>query len=412
MAASSITQFTKLLKELYQGQKATIAWYKEHPFLGLVPKNRNFKGKSKLFPVVHSHGAGRSANFDVALDQARDGSATASVAFDVTRKKDYAIAHIDNETMMASRGDIGAFIEAGVLEVDAKMNSIKGSLAQALYGDGSGAIGQVGAYVANATSFTLLKLGDAVNFFVGQRLVFDADKTSLSDTDIVYVRSVDRSAGIITCEDSAGSDVDLDTLITGFAVNHYIFNEGDFGAKISGLEAWIPSSTSGLGTAFYSVTRSVDPDRLAGMRYNGAGMPAHEALLRACAQVRVNGGKPDTILMNPINYTDLEISLGSKVIYDVAKSKDALVGFDAIVISTGNGKVKVVSDPDCPQDVAWVLQMDTWELATLGDAPQVLEFDDGSMVRVTDKDEAEVRIGYYGNLGCYHPGANCRVALA
>ena len=60
-----------------------------------------------------------------------------------------------------------------------------------------------------------------------------------------------------------------------------------------------------------------------------------------------------------------------------------------------------------------MLQLNTWSLNTLGGAPQILDGDGvGTMLRVSNLDAYEVRVGMYGNIACTAPGYNCRVALA
>ena len=113
------------------------------------------------------------------------------------------------------------------------------------------------------------------------------------------------------------------------------------------------------------------------------------------------------------SYANLEKALGSKVQYDKVKSSDADVGFDALVLNGPRGRMKVIPDHNCQPNVAWMLQLNTWSLNTLGAAPQILDADGaGTMLRIAALDAYEVRIGYYGNIACNAPGYNCRVALA
>jgi hypothetical protein len=58
-----------------------------------------------------------------------------------------------------------------------------------------------------------------------------------------------------------------------------------------------------------------------------------------------------------------------------------------------------------------MLQLDTWSLNTLGEAPMFLDLDNNRMLRESAADAYEVRLGYYGNIACNAPGYNCRIAL-
>jgi hypothetical protein len=55
--------------------------------------------------------------------------------------------------------------------------------------------------------------------------------------------------------------------------------------------------------------------------------------------------------------------------------------------------------------------MRTWKLYSLGAAPKMLELDGLPMLRITDDDAYEGRMGYYANLGCTAPGFNAVVTM-
>jgi hypothetical protein len=86
------------------------------------------------------------------------------------------------------------------------------------------------------------------------------------------------------------------------------------------------------------------------------------------------------------------------------------IAFDTVVIAGPKGMVKCFSDANCPRGIAYVLQMDTWCLWTLG--PVGFLDDDGlRMLRDTSTDSYTFRMGYYGNLICDAPGWNGVVVL-
>ena len=76
------------------------------------------------------------------------------------------------------------------------------------------------------------------------------------------------------------------------------------------------------------------------------------------------------------------------------------------------GTVDVIPDINCQPNVAWALQLDTWSLNSLGEAPQILDLDGNNMLREASADAYEVRMGFYGNCATVAPGWNCRIALA
>jgi hypothetical protein len=59
-----------------------------------------------------------------------------------------------------------------------------------------------------------------------------------------------------------------------------------------------------------------------------------------------------------------------------------------------------------------MLQMDTWSFESAGEAPGILAADGVSpILRVSNADSYEVRIGYYGQVICEAPNYNCVITL-
>ena len=141
-------------------------------------------------------------------------------------------------------------------------------------------------------------------------------------------------------------------------------------------------------------------------------MPIEEALIGGASIVSREGGSPDYCFVDYATFSNLEKALGSKVVYDEAKARDVDVGFASIALRGPKGIIQVVPDQNCQPDVAWLIQLNTWSLNTLGAAPQFLDYDGLEMLREASDDAYEVRLGYYGNVACNAPGYNCRVALA
>jgi hypothetical protein len=133
----------------------------------------------------------------------------------------------------------------------------------------------------------------------------------------------------------------------------------------------------------------------------------NEALMEAEGKVAIQGvGYPDTIMVNPLDLQNLKKSLGTDIVYDRVQSNIAGISFKAIEYDGANGPMKIISAPFCPRSKAMMLQMPSWELSTLGPAPQMLDFDNNYYLRVVDADQYEVRFGHYGQFICNNPGAN------
>ncbi|MAC53488.1 MAG: hypothetical protein CME31_13190 [Gimesia sp.] len=403
MAALSATGFAAALKQHYTDERIENMVYKDNPFLAMVAKYEDFGGENLKLPIKYGNPMGRSATFGTAQSNVTGGNIK---AFLLTRIKDYAIAQIENEVLEASKGNANAFLEAAVFAIDGSIQAATRSLAVALYGNGKGSIGVVST--SDSTTITLATTQDITNFEVDMSLVSSADESGGTAGTAISVTGINRDTGVLTM------GADPSTIFT--STLKYIFVEGDYATdstallKVSGLGAWLPSTAPGSTDSFFNVNRSADVDRLGGIRFDGSSLPIEEALIGAAARAARAGGKPDYCFMNYSNFADLEKSLGSKVSY-VEKNIKPEIGFRGILIHGPRGPLNVIPDQNCPNGVAYMIQMDVWKLYSLGKAPRILSGDGLKQLRVYNADAIEVRVGYYGQLGCRAPGWNVRIGL-
>ena len=389
-----MTTFAAALKQHYTDEKIENMVYKDNPFLAMIAKYEDFGGENLKLPVKYGLPMGRSATF---ADAVSNKSASQLKAFLLTRKADYAIASIANETIEASKGNANAFIEAATFEIDGAIEAATRSLAISLYGDGSGQIGVVGSLATTTASndtVTLATIDDITNFEVGMQLNFG---TATANKEI---STINRDTGVI-----------LLTGASGATTTEAIYVDGDKDNKLTGLGGWLPSSAPGSTDSFFGVNRSSDATRLGGIRFDGSSLPIEEALIGAAARVAREGGKPDVCFVNYSAFADLEKALGSKVSY-VDQKVNPEIGFRGILIHGPRGPIKVIPDQNCPPNVAFMLQMDVWKLYSLGKAPKILDSDGLKFLRESTADAVEARVGYYAQLGCRAPGFNVRVALS
>lgn len=395
-----MTSFAAALKTKYSPEAVQDLAYKDNPLLAMVSKTEDFGGENKVIAIKHGNPQNRSATFATA--QSTDTNALVK-KFTITRANDFSIATIDNETMEASKGNANALMEAATTQIDGALASAIRSLAISLYGNGSGSIGQCNASVTG-TSLQLKNADDVTNFEVGQELVFStADGGGSVKAGSVTVVGVNRDTGELT--------VDALSAIAsgaGVAANDYVFVHGDYDKKVKGLRAWIPD-TAPTATPFFGLDRSADVTRLGGIRFDGSALPIEEALQKAAARAAREGARPDVCFINYSKYTDLELSLGSKVQYVTHQVGE--IGFRGIVINGPRGPIKVIPDQNCPSSRAFMLQMDTWKLHSLGKCPRILDSDGLQMLRQSSADGVEVRIGYRAQLACNAPGMNVNVKL-
>ena len=421
---ASVSNQVAALKELYTGDdymKDLV--YKKNPLLALIPKDESpsgFAGKYIPVPLVYGTPQGRSATFSSA-----QGNQTAPQisSFFVYRISNYQLATITNELLEATKDNAGAFVDEAKLVMDTAFRNISNDLALDLFKGGTGSRGQILTISSpstgvGATVIQLANVQDVVNFEVGMTLVVSATDGGAPSADTVVLTSVNRSSGQLRGTASANP------LSANWAVNGYMSVQGDVAVggststssflKVSGLSAWLPLTAPAPGDSFWGVDRSADPTRLAGVRYDGSSQSIEEALIDGSSLVAREGGQPDMCFMNFASYAALEKSLGSKVQYVDVKHEEADIAFAGIRIHAPYGPITVIPDRNCPSQRAYLLQMDTWKVRSLGKAPHILTYGLEGLegLRVGTADALEIRIGYYANLICNAPGWNCVIQLS
>jgi len=395
MASLNMSSFSSALKILYPDSLEEI-WFPEAPFLAWVPKSYDFEGSSKQTNAIIS-GIRGSTDFSTALNGK---SVPSMVKFNVTRKKDYVIGSIDNETMMASQSNKGAIAKAIKTQVDAAAYEFGRSAAFQVWGAGTGVRGTVSAYNAGTGVVTLTDRRDCVKFEVGMVLQIKS-AAGVINAGFYSVTAVDLDLGTLTVTLGGGAPNPIATDLLG--------RDGDFlagvGASncISGVFAWVPPTAPGVADNFFGVNRSVNPSRLAGTRVKGGAKTIEEVVFDSLARGRTAGGKFDCLWMNSERAAELQKSMTAKAFVDIQSAGKAKVGFQGFQLSTPQGQLMVMDDPNCPYAYGLLTKRDAWEYASLGDAPHFAEEDGRRFLRESTSDGIEFRLKAYSNLICHRP---------
>ncbi len=386
--ATTLTAWDNALKQYYRGKEVAKVVYDSHPLLELLPKDEKFRGKNAPIPVYYTRPQGRSATFSTAQSNA---TASKIGEFLITRKTNYGVATISGEAVAASEGDRYSFLNAMTTEIDGVMRSVGDSISRSLYGDGSGSIGRVNNSSYATTSLDLVTDLDSLNFEVGMVLKASGTKTGGSvRSGTLTVSAVDRSASSSQITTSAN----LSTGISAIQQNDYLYQEGDYDAMISGLADWVPATAPTSGDSFFGQDRSADPTRLAGQRYNGSSGTITEALIEGAALTAREGGRPDYMFCSFADFVNIEKALNAQVQREV-KQTDSISGYRSLEFYAPHGVVKIVPDKDCPSGTAYLLQLNTWNLMSIGNAVQLTELDGNRVLRQSSDDGIEVRVHSY-----------------
>ncbi len=410
MATLDTTALAAVLKTQYTQSKVNNLCYPESPVFAKIKKRTDFVGDSKVVAFQYGSPQGRAFDFATGLTNV---NTSLYKKVTVTRARDYAFGQVSGEAVEAAGTDAGALLNALKKEIDNAFYTAGRSIATQLFRNGGGARGQISASSNTGTaSITLTNINDVVNFEVGMVLnTSTTDGTSGSKkSGTVTLTAVNRDTGVLTASGNWTAG------IATAAANDYIFQNGDFESTkqaLMGIAGWIPSTAPAPAESFFGLDRSVDPTRLAGLRYtDNAGGQIEETLIKCAARLAREGASPDMAVLNPIDYGNLVVALGNKVVYDRMSASDAPdIGFETVKLMGAKGPINIVSDLNCPSGGGWMLTSKVWSFETLKGAPRILNLDGNDMRAAATSDSYIFRIGYYGNLICEAPGWNAYFQL-
>ncbi len=407
MPIANRTTWLPELKDYYHDEMTKNLVYEGNPLLAVMPKRTDWRGANWELPIQHGVVQGLGADFATAQANKR---ASKHKRFSIPLFKYYALADVDNSLMDTALGT-GTFMEALTTEIDGAFRQFGNDMSMALFGDGTGRRGAIVS--GGGTTTWTVAASDIVNFECGMFLTYGATAAAASGVTAVEVTAVDRNLNTVEVS-AAGTAIDTDL----------IFRDGDEDARIQGLDAWLLDPTdagyaAALAASFNGVTRSVDPTRLAGNFYDGSADTVEDAIINAGARASREGANGVRfVVMNPIRVAELDRLLESgsnhRSRFEKMEGADGVIGFESLKFHTPAGLLDVISDRNCPENVAYMLDPRTWSLRSAGTFGKFLQhgaFDEG-ILRNSASDSIEFRIGGYGALGCSAPGKNVRVKLA
>lgn len=397
-----VTAANAVLKELYDGQIPENMVYTDRPFYAMVKKKTNFGGRNFPIPVQYGVSQGRSSSFATA--QANQ-SANQYVEFLLSRTKDYSLATMENELLLAATTDRESFIRSATAIVDGAITSATASISSSLFRSGTGTIGTISSITSGVVTFTDPNM--VTQFERNMTIQAASTDGGTPRAAAGYVVGRNAASGTITVSATFGGSAGTPS---GWTAGDSLLVQGDSNAKLKGLAAWIPAVAPTGGDNFFGVDRSVD-SRLYGLYYDASGESIEEGLIDSASILDREGASVDNAIVSFSSFAALKKSLGSKVEY--VDLKQGEISFRGIVVNGNKKTIRVFPDKDCQGQTAWLLTMSTWTLASLGEAPQILRYgSDQDMLRVYNADQAELRVGMYGQLGCSAPGWNAQVKLS
>jgi len=399
-----------LLKERYSFDAVARLGWRKFPLFMLLKKDFNAGGYGDKVPVEVTVNPARSVTFSSAQSIASAG-VTVRRAFEVTCSQEYGIAQISGKMVKATRNNELAFLQAIEAELDSTMDAVLRAAEIKLFRDGYGLLCQIASVSSGV--ITLTNKEDAHLFEVGQMIGATTAYNAAARSGSGTITAVDRDAGTITYSGT----------ITGIAANDYLFFLGDFTTSsrvnICGLQAWCPASAPTSGDSFFGVDRSIDPQRLAGTRYDATANSENidEALVNAQSAGAANGAMPRYCFLNPKWYRRLVNLLGSKKEFEFLPAQGLNgplgdIGFQSIKIYGDVSVINVLPHPWCPPNYGFMLDPDQARVIAYGEFPAVLADDNNRILRVYNADAYEVRLGGYPQFVTQRPDSIVSIKLA
>lgn len=445
-------EISGILKQVYDGQKLAILYYKNNPLLSMLRKKEDFYGETYPLPTIVETPTGISntfANAQLPNQLANSGSGTAGnqgpakfVKFMLTRASVYGVHIIDRQAMLSASQNIGAFVNGQMATMDAMIQGVSNLISVQVYRSGSGSIGVISTIGSGATTNGLVTLTNPtdVRYFTAGQIVYATSKDPIQGATSVtqragvgFVISLNRGAGTFQVGDATAAVPGVPQSPTAWAAGDYLQVSGNsplFGPSISsanqpvaltGLAAWIGYSQSiSSSDVFFGVNRSYDVWRLGGGYYDGSanGQSVEEALYDGSTQLFMEGGYPNYAFVGPNAYAALQKSCAARNILEteVQGPKDehgnALLFFKGINIQGAGSNFTVIADRSCPPYTAYLLTMEDWALYSLKAMPHVVDDDGVSFLRQSSADAFEFRMAGYGQLGCNAPGHSMYLKLS
>ena len=410
--------------------------YGESPLLkdiGMQKKSGLKPGQSIDYPIKVGRTNHVSADFNTAQTAAKSKTGDREVVVLPFNADFFDVARVSEKAIGASKESVASFVDLLDDEVSDVFNSVIGAISGALYRSKSYLIGQTATNAGVTVNTKEIELSSVVSFLeleVGMQLdtaYDDAEGTSLGKVTITKVDRLEKK-------------IIVDNLPAGVRnaaskkINVY-YDGGRNVAGFLGLDDWLPATDALAATSIGGLDRSKDLLRLGGVRYsasNNGDTPILTGLQKGVVKtmqfyrnMNTKGvdKKIDCIYVHPIVHQILTDELGDKVRYNKAEGgmggDKRSFGFSDVGIYAGGKYIPVKSDPFCPLEDAWALNLSSWSLNWIATGPKssgpvhMFAMPEGGFLKTAhDGQGVEARVSAYPLLGCFAPGLNCRIRLS
>lgn len=449
--ALGMQEISGILKQIYDGQKLAILYYKNNPLLSMLKKKTDFYGEVYPLPTIVETPTGISnlfANAQLPNQLVSGGSGTAGnqgpakfVKFMLTRASVYGVHVIDRQAMLSATNNIGSFVNGQMATMDAMIQGVSNLISTQIYRSGSGSIGQIATIGSGTTNglVTLVNPSD-IRYFTAGQVIFSTSVDPVQGsnptqrTGVGFAQSLNRAKGTFNVGDATSASPG--TILqspTGWVAGDFLqisgtsplagptVNGGLVPVALTGIAAWIGNSQNiSSSDVFFGVNRSYDTWRLGGGFYDGSqnGQSVEEALYDGSTQLFMEGGYPSHCFVGPNAYAALQKSMAARNIFEtqlpgpMGENGEISLYFKGIQIQGAGSNFTVIADRSCPPFTAYLMSLEDWGLYSLKEMPHVVDDDGNSFLRQTSADAFEFRLAGYGQVGCSAPGHSMYLKLS
>jgi len=388
----NLTDQTNLFKINYYKKSENV--YNSYNVLhGRIKKKHDFVGKQKFVAVPMGFAGGfGTGNLPTARSAKYEGAI-------ITAKKVYAVCEIDRESIKASKGDKGAFVEATKESVKKTIETYMRHSSRILFKDGSGELGRGyagGAAVTGDGSTNTPYIIELDHDLWNEAMFEEDDGVNINgESTYLYIDEVDPDNYKIKL---VGTSSRLATLVTGtaaFGASDVVYVQKSKDNDPQGLEG-IRDAVVG-STSLYGITcqrrwkmvvedasgAGINPDRMNGVMLD---------VEKKCGKV------PNLIITSYTQLRKILDFMEDQKVYNLpARNVKGNLSYSGVEFMSTRGAVGIFTDRFCHAADMWFLNDNYIEVHH---RPGFGWFDDDGTVflRLSGSDEYGARYGgYYEN---------------
>lgn len=332
---------------------------------------------------------------------------------------------IPHRDIALSRTDKDAAARAMQYDVDLSLKQRGANMARLWFANpGYSLVDSTRAHAAGV--ITCGNAREVSNFIPGDE-IFPSTASGATSTDTLvagagagYVISRDFTALTVTVSNVSGGSAAAPA--NWAATNYHYFRRGEFLPSSSGaidmitpLQMYLPSSVQ--TSTLHNVDRSID-SILSGFRVADSSLTGKSISARIKRVVNEHreqlgymseDSQIDTCYMNPTDWGKCEEELTTHLARD--PSKTAEDGYQYLEITTANGTLQLISEPQCPRGVCFLLAQDqiVWHTPT-GTVAEMVDQDGNIVSRMANSNDLELRPVSYIAAKMAAPHAHCRLS--